>query len=148
MRKVREDDWQAVFHLVQDGRSTWPNAPGDTLDAFRARMKNQNIWITENTGGFISWLPESESPYPRLEAREDDIHLSSFFVRTDLWGSGLAAEMMEFLLSSTRGSHIRLWTPSEAHRSRAFYEKMGFCEGRELWIVGIYRTEYLRESGS
>lgn len=144
MRKVEKDDLQMVFQLVKEGRSTWPIIPSETLEDFQRRMKNQSMWLTEREDGFLSWLPELDSPHPREEAEEGDIHLSSFFVKRESWGSGLSGEMMEFVFSSTKGSHLRLWTPSEAPRARAFYKKMGFREGREVLIAGMLKTEYLR----
>ena len=55
--------------------------------------------------------------------------IRAFFAHPDVWGEGVAAILMRDLCGVLREGgyrEARLWTPREAHRARAFYEKVGF----------------------
>jgi len=66
----------------------------------------------------------------------------AFFARPDVWGSGVAAQLMRELLHGLRDSGVQevvLWTPRDAHRARGFYEKVGFT------LTGNTRTDRVRD---
>jgi GNAT superfamily N-acetyltransferase len=68
--------------------------------------------------------------------------IRAFFARPDVWGSGVAARLMQDLCRVLRDGGIRevaLWTPRDAHRARGFYEKVGFT------LTGSSRTDQVRD---
>ena len=56
-------------------------------------------------------------------------HIWHLFVRPAWWGSGLAARLLEEAVVEARRreySEIKLWTPRDNARARAFYEREGW----------------------
>jgi GNAT superfamily N-acetyltransferase len=77
-------------------------------------------------------------------------HVWMLFVRERWWGTGLAVRLIERAAeaASERGhGELRLQTPSEHLRARAFYEREGFeREGDALYepMLGLVLVGYRR----
>jgi len=58
----------------------------------------------------------------------DELEIFAFYCHPLAWGTGLAETLMHDTCAvlSTRARRAVLWTPSEAHRARSFYERCGF----------------------
>jgi GNAT superfamily N-acetyltransferase len=70
--------------------------------------------------------------------RPDRAHIWSLFVARALWGSGLASELLDWIVTGMRDSGFasgQLWTPRDHGRARAFYE-------REGWTAAPGRAEF------
>ena len=78
--------------------------------------------------GFTSWAPaftRAEPPAP-IPGRA---HLSALFVAPAHWGTGLAADLLAWAVTSMRDSGFtesQLYTPRDHARARAFYEREGW----------------------
>ena len=57
-----------------------------------------------------------------------DLEIFAFYCHPGAWGTGLAEALMHETCAvlSTAAPRAVLWTPSEAHRARRFYERCGF----------------------
>ena len=57
-----------------------------------------------------------------------DLEIFAFYCHPVAWGTGLAETVMRETCAvlSTGARRAVLWTPSEAHRARRFYERCGF----------------------
>ena len=77
--------------------------------------------------GFTGWMPASRGrPRRRVPGRA---HLWSLFIAPRWWGTGLAADLLEWSVSGMRESgynQAQLWTPEAHARARAFYEREGW----------------------
>jgi GNAT superfamily N-acetyltransferase len=77
-------------------------------------------------------------------------HVWMLFVREPWWGSGLATRLLEradAAAADAGRSELRLQTPSEHARARAFYEREGFERGGEpLYepMLGLVLISYRR----
>jgi GNAT superfamily N-acetyltransferase len=77
-------------------------------------------------------------------------HIWMLFVREPWWGSGLAARLLERADAAAAGAgrtELRLQTPSEHARARAFYEREGFeRRGEALYepMLGLVLISYRR----
>jgi GNAT superfamily N-acetyltransferase len=80
-------------------------------------------------------------------------HVWMLFLREPWWGTGLAGALLEAALADarTRGiERMRLQTPSEHARARAFYEREGWAaDGETLYepMLGLVLVTYRRELG-
>jgi GNAT superfamily N-acetyltransferase len=56
------------------------------------------------------------------------LEIFAFYCHPVAWGTGMASVLMQETCAvlSTRAHRAILWTPNEAHRARAFYERCGF----------------------
>jgi GNAT superfamily N-acetyltransferase len=86
--------------------------------------------------GFTAWMPALS----RAEEREPlpgRAHLWSLFVARDWWGTGLAADLLDWSVTGMRDSGYataQLWTPRAHGRARAFYEREGWSASeRSEW---------------
>jgi RimJ/RimL family protein N-acetyltransferase len=57
-----------------------------------------------------------------------DLEIFAFYCHPVAWGTGMAEILMHETCAvlSTGAQRAVLWTPSEAHRARRFYERCGF----------------------
>jgi GNAT superfamily N-acetyltransferase len=75
-------------------------------------------------------------------------HLWMLFLREPWWGSGLAAKLLESALEDARRrgfNRMRLLTPSEHARARAFYEREGWTtDGDAIYepMLGLVLVTY------
>jgi putative acetyltransferase len=62
--------------------------------------------------------------------------LHGFYVRPEWWGTGVADELHDAALASMPDcAELRLWTLTENHRARRFYEKRGWRLNGETRVV-------------
>jgi GNAT superfamily N-acetyltransferase len=80
-----------------------------------------------NLAGFTGWMPASHgSPRRPIPGRA---HLWSLFIAPEWWGTGVAADLLDWSVSGMRASgysEAQLWTPHAHARARAFYEREGW----------------------
>jgi GNAT superfamily N-acetyltransferase len=85
--------------------------------------------------GVTGWMPALSRP-ERLPI-PGRAHLWILFVRTEWWGTGLAAALLEWSVAGMRESGretAQLWTPRDSPRARAFYEREGWtASGEEVF---------------
>jgi GNAT superfamily N-acetyltransferase len=146
-RLARPQDAPAVAHLVRLGFATWDWAEGwtpdpvDVEDAQVAeRLARPGVWCLLATSGgrpagqatLAPALTEDDPPEPIAGLG----HLRHLFVAPDGQGTGLAAHLLSAALgeAAARGyARVRLWTPRDNARARAFYRREGWREnGVEL----------------
>jgi len=113
----------------------------------RARLAAEGTWaaIAEDRGlvaGHVGFFPQ-----PGVSG---SAHLWQLFLRPPWWGSGLAAELLARGLDAAAAQgfrRMRLYTPRDQARARAFYEREGFgptgWEGLEE-PLGLVLVEYAR----
>jgi GNAT superfamily N-acetyltransferase len=78
--------------------------------------------------GFTAWMPALSQDAER-EPIPGRAHLWSLFTAPDWWGSGLAAELLDWCVTGMGDSGYdtaQLWTPSDHARARRFYEREGW----------------------
>jgi putative acetyltransferase len=62
--------------------------------------------------------------------------LHGFYVRPEWWGTGVADELHDAALAAMPDcAELRLWTLTENHRARRFYEKRGWRLNGETRVV-------------
>ena len=159
LRPAGPADAEAMSETLQigfDGYRTFA-APGwrppgvrsaGEIARVRARLLDPATWamIAEDRGlvaGHAGYFPQPGAP--------GSAHLWQLFVRPPWWGSGVAAALLEAGLAAAVAEdyrRMRLFTPREQARARAFYERHGFrhtgWEGFEEGI-GLVLVEYARE---
>jgi GNAT superfamily N-acetyltransferase len=118
------------------------------LARLRARLEASSTWamIAEDGGlvaGHIGFFPQ-----PGVVAAA---HLWQLFLRPPWWGTGLATELLGRAVDTAIAQgyrRMRLYTPRDQARARAFYEREGFThtgwEGLEE-PLGLVLVEYARE---
>ena len=97
-------------------------------------LDRPEVWyvLAEDAGGLAGqcgFHPAHERRYMQGARIEGAAWLWHLFVRPDLWGSGLAADLHDLALDAMRErgyTHARLSTPEGQTRSRRFYEKRGW----------------------
>jgi GNAT superfamily N-acetyltransferase len=83
--------------------------------------------------GFAAWMPAAARGAPAAEPIPGRGHIWSLFVARDWWGSGLAPELLDWLVAGMRDCGLdsaQLWTPRDHARARRFYEREGWRGGR------------------
>ncbi|MEA2449008.1 MAG: hypothetical protein QOG63_940 [Thermoleophilaceae bacterium] len=78
--------------------------------------------------GFTAWMPALTRDTAR-EPIPGRAHLWSLFVARGWWGTGLAAELLDWSVTGMRDSGYetaQLGTPTEHARARRFYEREGW----------------------
>jgi GNAT superfamily N-acetyltransferase len=147
--RIREGvpgDAGAVISLLTDGfdgyrefaPAGWePPVPGPeevlTTEHF---LGDERVWyvVAEDDLGHAGQC--GFTPAHTLRAMKGDpvpgmAHFWQLFVRRDLWGSGLAADLHARAVEAMRSrgyTRARLLTPAGQARSRAFYERRGWRE--------------------
>jgi GNAT superfamily N-acetyltransferase len=121
--------------------------PGE-LEMLAAKFDDPEVWyvVAEDGGGHAGQCGFNQA-YTERWMTGDAIgglaHFWQLFVRPDLWGSGLAAELHDSALAEIRArgfTRARLWTPEGQARARRFYEKRG-------WVLNGERQDESNPSG-
>jgi GNAT superfamily N-acetyltransferase len=159
VRAAGPEDAQAMSETLQTGfdgyRTLAPPGwrPPDALAApevarVRARLGEPTTWamVAEDRGlvaGHAAYIPQPGVP--------GSAHLWQLFLRPPWWGSGLAQALLRAALSAAAAEgyrRMRLFTPRDQARARAFYEREGFSHtGWEAFeaAIGLVLVEYARE---
>ena len=142
LRRASPEDAAQVAAVLREGFEGYrsfappgwqpPTANWD-VDALRTRLADPDVWclLAEAGGapaGHVSLLPAAKhsrwpTPEPGLA------QLWHLFLRSDWWGSGLAAALHGEALreAGERGyREMRLFTPLAQTRARRFYEREGW----------------------
>ena len=146
IREGEPSDAEAVIALLSTAfegyrefaYTDWePPVPGPEEElATEQMLGDERVWWVvadddDGHAGHCSFTPA----HTRRQMKGDPIpgmaHLLTLFVRTDLWGSGLAADLHERAIAAMRErgyTRARLLTPAGQARARRFYERRGWHE--------------------
>jgi len=156
LRPATPDDVPTLVETVRQGFETYRAwAPRGweppELELHRAgvrgRMAEHGCFclVAEDAGepaGQVGTVPAKGAP--------DAAHVWMLFVREPWWGTGLAARLLARAAEDAAAgdrSELRLQTPSEHARARAFYEREGWRhEGDPLYepMLGLVLVSYRR----
>jgi GNAT superfamily N-acetyltransferase len=146
-RPATERDAYVAAGLVAAGFATYTDFAPDGWQPRPAGMEEPELHtrlgrgdvharlaLAESDGaavGFAAWIPASAraGPPDPLPGRA---HIWALFAARDWWGSGLAAELLDWLVTGMRDSGFdtaQLWTPRDHARARRFYEREGWTAG-------------------
>ena len=139
-RPAAEQDVEGILDIQQPGAIAglghiFPQElhpfPRDAVDErWRSEMADEatSVYVAVGAGGQITGFT----------ARREDL-LLHFGTATEFWGTGLAQQLHDALVSTFPGSvrRIRLHVFEENHRARRFYEKLGWMPTGET-----SRTEF------
>jgi GNAT superfamily N-acetyltransferase len=160
LRAATPEDIPALVETVRQGFETYrawaprgwePPEIELHLAGVRGRMAERGCWceLAEAAGepvGQVGTVPARGAPHAA--------HVWMLFVREPWWGSGLARRLLEraedVALASGR-RELRLQTPAEHARARAFYEREGWeHEGDPLYepLLGLVLVSYRRLVGA
>lgn len=167
-RPAVPDDAQVVAQLVAAGFESYrawappgwtPPAAGE--DAIRERLARADTWclVAEADGRAIGHVvvEPAEGPRPPGTVRPGPrplgglAHLWHLFVLPEWWGRGIAAHLLSEALDEARRrgfARIRLFTPRDHARARAFYRREGFAQrGTSVLEIelGLPLVEYTRD---
>ena len=120
----------------------------DEIARLRVRLELPGTWavVAEEDGraaGHAGFFPQ-----PGVAG---SAHLWQLFVRPPWWGSGLAADLLDRAVEAARAegyARMRLFTPRDQARARAFYEREGFAwTGWEAYEepLRLVLVEYARD---
>ena len=140
VRRAAVQDAGVIAGLVHEGfegyRSFAPEGwEPPALEADRARTADRlavrGAWaqLAERDGtavGVVGFLPH--------HAEDGLAHFWLLFVTRSAWGTGLAARLHDAALEAARGAgytRMRLYTPEDQARARAFYRRRGWREHGE-----------------
>ena len=159
LRAATPEDAEAMAETLQTGfdgyRELAPPGwrPPDTRSAaevarMRARVAEPSTWtMVAEDGGLVAghggYLPQPGVP--------GSAHLWQLFVRPPWWGSGMARALLQEAIAAAAAEgygRMRLFTPRDQARARAFYEREGFEHtGWEAFeeSIGLVLVEYARE---
>jgi GNAT superfamily N-acetyltransferase len=118
------------------------------LARMRARLGEPTTWamLAEDGGlvaGHAAYVPQPGAP--------GSAHLWQLFLRPPWWGSGIAQALLREAVAAAAAEgyrRMRLFTPRDQARARAFYEREGFAHtGWEAFeeAIGLVLIEYARE---
>ncbi len=119
--------WEAAFGHILSGefleraaagrRSGWQYAIAQVL-------AGSNLLLVGGRDDDIMAFSQSGQPGDGSAGSE----IFAFYCHPVAWGTGIADALMDetWAVLSTRAGRALLWTPSEAHRARRFYERHGF----------------------
>ena len=164
MRSAGPEDALPIGRLAHSCFSTYrtfmgpdwdpPTVEWSTADAERRlggmAVRSRLVLAPERGGAaaaFSAWMPAHTPTEPR-EPIAGLAHLWMLFVEPSRWGSGLAAELLEWAeggMAQAQYTAARLWTPTGQARARAFYERNGWRPtGREQYSteLGLPVLEY------
>jgi GNAT superfamily N-acetyltransferase len=162
-RRATLRDAPVLARIVNEGFETYrafaprgwaPPPPVIERARIAERLLLPDAWclLAEDRGtpaGHVAILAAREpagdgAPIPGLA------HLWMLFVREPWWGTGLATRLLELAVTeaAARGyTAMRLYTPADHARARAFYEREGFTTDGEATpepMLGLDLVEYRR----
>jgi GNAT superfamily N-acetyltransferase len=159
LRAAGPEDAEAIAETLQTGMEGYREfappgwRPPDTrsgpeLARVRARLGEPSTWamLAEDGGlvaGHAGYVPQPGFP--------GSAHLWQLFLRPPWWGTGIAQALLhEAIAAAAREGYgrMRLFTPRDQARARAFYEREGFEHtGWEAFeeAIGLVLVEYARE---
>ena len=159
LRAAGPEDADAMAETLQAGfdgyREIAPPGwrPPDARSAaevarMRARLREPSTWaMLAEHGGLVAghggYVPQPGVP--------GSAHLWQLFLRPPWWGSGIAQALLHKAIAAAAGEgyrRMRLFTPRDQARARAFYEREGFEHtGWEAFeeAIGLVLVEYARE---
>jgi len=124
----------AMF-LANHSATSWEQELADSAFAIR---------IGEAGGEAVAYAKLGPPRLP-FEPRGKAVELRQFYVLSDWHGSGVAGELMRWVLETARlrgGDDLYLSVFVDNARARAFYAKYGFVEeGRYAFMVGTHADE-------
>ena len=138
--EVHAAAWQLGFgHVFQreflerasaGRRNGWQHAIARVLE-------RSNLVLVGGRDARVSAFSQSAQPDDGGTDRE----IFAFYCHPAAWGTGVAEALMHETCAvlSTTARRAVLWTPSEAHRARRFYERLGFA------LTGRTRSETLSD---
>ena len=121
---------------------------GAEIARVRARLLVPTTWAMIAEDGALPAGHAGSVPQPGAPG---SAHLWQLFVRPPWWGTGVATALLEAALSAAAAEgyrRMRLFTPRDHARARAFYEREGFApSGWEAFeeALGLVLVEYARE---
>jgi GNAT superfamily N-acetyltransferase len=159
LRAARPEDAEAMAETLQGGfdgyRSIAPPGwlPPDARSApevarMRARLGEPSTWATLAEDGGLVAGHAGYFPQPGVPG---SAHLWQLFLRPPWWGTGIARALLQEAIAAAAAEgygRMRLFTPRDQARARAFYEREGFEHtGWEAFeeAIGLVLVEYARE---
>lgn len=137
---------EAGFSTYREFAPGWspPAQDADALLATEWLLDQPETWyvIAEDDAGHAGQCGFHQGHEERMmrgAAIPGLAHFWQLFVRRDLWGSGLAAELHSRAVAEMRArgyDRARLFTPEPQARARAFYEREGW-ELSERSVEGL-----------
>jgi GNAT superfamily N-acetyltransferase len=142
-RPATRRDAHVIAELVAAGFATYAEFAPEGWQPRRAIQEEPEVHMRLSRGdvhgrlalsdagalaAFTGWMPALTRAEPR-EPIPGRGHLWSLFVAPDWWGSGLARELLDWVVTGMRDSGYataQLWTPRDHARARRFYEREGW----------------------
>ncbi len=155
------DDADVIADIIISCREDWRSWAGEALEkhdhkelaAFWVdRIANpENSTLCYDKGEVLvvsSAGPERDSYEPSSQSSQS-AHLSTFFARPTMHGSGVSAQIHDALLTELKTrkcTTVRLWVPAGAARARSFYARKKWAEtGKTTMYAGLERLEMRRD---
>jgi len=144
IRKAEPSDAPAVISLLRDGFASYrefapagwevPDPGAEELLVAEQFLGREEVWCViaqddRGHAGHCAFMPAHQRRNMKGDPLPGTAHLWQLFVRQDLWGSGLAADLYERAEREMRArgyTRARLLTPDGQARARAFYERRGW----------------------
>jgi GNAT superfamily N-acetyltransferase len=141
-RDFAPEGWQPRSPIKEEGHVHDRLSRGDA----HARLALDDPDLVGVTG----WMP-ALTPGAVREPIPGRAHVWSLFIAPRYWGTGLAAHLLDWAVSTMRDSGFaaaQLWTPRDSARARAFYDREGWAtNGTEFFNdeLGLDLVMYERE---
>jgi GNAT superfamily N-acetyltransferase len=141
LRPAGPEDTGAIAQLDREGFESYrafappgwePPTAEEEREWLSTHLGHPDVWCvlaedSHGPAGHVAFMPAALA---RRVSKEPGLaHLWLLFVRTSLWGSGLASELHARALeeAAARGfTAMRLFTPARQERARRFYEREGW----------------------
>lgn len=108
------------------------------LKRYRDQAAGDGPWqtfvaVSDRPVGHVTFGPYREQGSEKIDPAVGEI--LSIYVRSDFYGTGVGAQLMEVALELLPQREVRLWVLEENHRARRFYDKCGLRPDgdREMW---------------
>jgi GNAT superfamily N-acetyltransferase len=143
VRPAQISDAPALAAIVQEGFETYRTWAPRGWDPPPAVLQAAGIRDRLPSRGCVCLIAEEDSvaagevAYLPAADERGVAHLWLLFVREPWWGTGLATDLLGRAVASARDhgfASMRLQTPAEHARARAFYEREGWApDGRPIY---------------
>lgn len=131
IRRLRPDDWALLRTVRLAALREAPYAFASTLEReaafdewqWRGRLSSATTFVAVGDVGPVGLVTG-------LTEESGEIHLVGMWVRTEVRGTSVAADLVSALLGWARdesAGSVRLWVVSGNDRARRFYLRMGFA---------------------